>query len=1131
MQHKILRAWDSGKNKVRYVYHDPESGRTNLGEEKTDWFFYVKTKDFNNNKPFFKFLEEQYYVSRYEHEHTYTRVYVDREHNSELLDKNMEFVWEYKDKQLNYILGKLLERNIQHYEADLKVYQRWIITNNVEFESEHKLVFLDIETDDSKMTGQPIPGEFQILSCAFCDSEGKAVCLVAKDMTDEAEEELLVKMAKVINHYDVLVAFNGCFVAGTKILMANGQEKNIENISIGDRVIGYDDMGKVSKETTVKKVFKHNQYKKLYKIKTDYSEIIATEEHPFLVSYNEKFDYVKTPYLRIGDYVSHFKKINKENEHHDYKMEDYIIAGLLMTDGHRRSGSNRCVLYNTNLKIHKIIRRYLKKNGILFTEYEQLGANLNQKTVLSTIFNSKKINEMLDFMGIPKGKKTYQNIDLSNIYIQDIHRIKAFLYGMWLGDGYKTTKDFAIANKNIDLRKWMIKLLKRLGIYAREKNGSSDGKNYKCGVRQLLKSEVPWYFVSKTPLKDGVKKAGLLSDICNNKITCTLERYKMYFEADDIFDTIEFEKIKSITEIDSTEPVYNFETETHNYVANDFIVHNCNFDFPYIKARFEKYGIQIDWRKKFLQDHMVIYKKLGPALPSYSLDSISKFVLGEGKVEHEEGITEMFLNNPKLFKEYNTQDVMLMYKIEQKTNFLSVAREVNTIGRCPCDDVYISRKIDMMVLLQAYEDGHFHFKTKEYQEKVDDDDEQFIGAFVKTPSPGLYENVQVFDFSSLYPNTIKTFNISPDTLVTDENKNDIPDGKIISCPSGHKFRKDFIGIIPKVIASTADKRNYYKNLLKTVQPGTVEHKTYDRLQYVFKYFGLSFYGVIGMKTSRFYDVRVAESVTLGGQFFIKKVIEYIEAKISPVIYGDTDSCFFVFKQLEKIDLILGNISKICDHYAKKQFNSDICTLEMAYDKGFSKFLLIAKKRYAGYITYLDGHKLSDPKLYVAGLEFKRTDVCKLVKTKQEELLRALLAPENMPLAIARKFVEDLKAYLFGKNVNLVDITFGQKLTKNAEDYKAKTAHLKVVAEMKEDGEEVWVGDKIQYFIEGVDKDGKGVPKPIYKFEGVFARTYYWNKKIFPALQRLLSVVYKEVDWDNYLITNKKSTARGAMDLW
>ena len=766
MQHKILRAWDSGKNKVRYVYHDPESGRTNLGEEKTDWFFYVKTKDFNNNKPFFKFLEEQYYVIRYEHEHTYTRVYVDREHNSELLDKNMEFVWEYKDKQLNYILGKLLERNIQHYEADLKVYQRWIITNNVEFESEHKLVFLDIETDDSKMTGQPIPGEFQILSCAFCDSEGKAVCLVAKDMTDEAEEELLVEMAKVINHYDVLVAFNG-----------------------------------------------------------------------------------------------------------------------------------------------------------------------------------------------------------------------------------------------------------------------------------------------------------------------------------------------------------------------------LNFDFPYIKARFEKYGIQIDWRKKFLQDHMVIYKKLGPALPSYSLDSISKFVLGEGKVEHEEGITEMFLNNPKLFKEYNTQDVMLMYKIEQKTNFLSVAREVNTIGRCPCDDVYISRKIDMMVLIQAYEDGHFHFKTKEYQEKVDDDDEQFIGAFVKTPSPGLYENVQVFDFSSLYPNTIKTFNISPDTLVTDENKNDIPDGKIISCPSGHKFRKDFIGIIPKVIASTADKRNYYKNLLKTVQPGTVEHKTYDRLQYVFKYFGLSFYGVIGMKTSRFYDVRVAESVTLGGQFFIKKVIEYIEAKISPVIYGDTDSCFFVFKQLEKIDLILGNISKICDHYAKKQFNSDICTLEMAYDKGFSKFLLIAKKRYAGYITYLDGHKLSDPKLYVAGLEFKRTDVCKLVKTKQEELLRALLAPENMPLAIARKFVEDLKAYLFGKNVNLVDITFGQKLTKNAEDYKAKTAHLKVVAEMKEDGEEVWVGDKIQYFIEGVDKDGKGVPKPVYKYNGVFARTYYWNKKIFPALERLLSVVYKQVDWNNYLITNKKATARGAMDLW
>lgn len=769
MQHKILRAWDSGKNKVRYVYHDPESGRTNLGEEKTDWFFYVLKRDYEANKPFFKYLEEQYYVSRYEHEHTYTRVYVDREHNSELLDKNMEFVWEYKDKNLNTILTKLDDRKIPHFEADLKVYQRWIITNKIQFESDHKILFLDIETDDRNMSGQPIPGEYQILSCAFCDAHGKAVFMRATDLGDDYEKELLMKMAKVINHYDVLIGFN-----------------------------------------------------------------------------------------------------------------------------------------------------------------------------------------------------------------------------------------------------------------------------------------------------------------------------------------------------------------------------SLNFDFPYIKARFERYGIQIDWRKKFLQDHMVIYKKLGPALPSYSLDAISKFVLGEGKVEHDESITEMFLNNPKLFKEYNIQDVMLMYHIEQKTNFLSVAREVNTIGSCPCDDQYISRKIDMMVLHQAFDDGHFHFKTKVYQERTDnqdEDDEQFIGAFVKTPSPGLYRDVQVFDFSSLYPNTIKTFNISPDTLITDENTNYVPSDKIITCPSGHKFRKDFIGIIPKVIAATADKRNYYKSLLKTVQPGTVEHKTYDRLQYVFKFFGLSFYGVMGLKTSRFYDVRVAESVTLGGQFFIKKVIEYIEAKVSPVIYGDTDSCFFVLKDLSKVDLILGNITKLCDHYAKKQFNSDICTLEMAYDKGFSVFLLIAKKRYAGYITYLDGHKLETKKLYVAGLEYKRTDVCSLLKTKQAELLKSLLDDNTPSLQESRKFIENLKVYTFGKNITLEDITFGQKLTKRPEDYKASTAHLKVVAEMKEDGEEVWVGDKIQFFIESTDKDGKGVPKPIYKYNGVFARTYYWNKKIFPALERLLSVVYKSVDWNNYLITNKKATARGAMDLW
>ena len=846
------------------------------------------------------------------------------------------------------------------------------------------------------------------------------------------------------------------------------------------------------------------------------------------------------------------------------------------------------------------------------------------------------------------------------------------------------------------------------------------------------------------------------------------------------------------------------ECEFLQKVAKVFRAHDCiiafngsNFDDLYIKSRFARYGIDIDWRTKFLQDACWTFKKYGPNLPKHNLDYIGNYILKRGKVEHTgQGIYEMWKTNLPLLKEYNIEDVQLMYEIECKTGYLNAHRGICSVGMCPVDDLYILHKIDNFVLKQADEDKHYHFKTVVRNQEETENEKTYEGAFVFDPVAGLHENVKVLDFSALYPNVINTFNISPDTFIEPEDLKNIPPEMVITTGTQHKFRKDYVGILPKVVMVLKAKRDYWKEKMSHETPGTVMHKVYDRMQYLYKYFGLSFYGCLGEKHSRFYDTRIAEAVTLTGQMFTKTCAKWVQSKHNAeIIYGDsvtgerctvirdtvdglvkvvsfqdlfdiysdyyieningkeyktfnlhkiealsynfekkcsefkpikcimrhkTDKTIYSyhdrnngltyctedhslidrdgneFKPLEQkngfsidvpfvrniengseyivkrgcineyikpevlnlntafireylreqcsafidnqymfygvnvynasmiiqllkrigygmntiriekatclggfydirttdtpysFDMIpefehtkihledcyvydltvednhnfvdaMGNLllhntdsfffhdeyfcqghdrmeelskelSKVCYHLAVKKNNCAVCTLKMSYDKSFKKYLILnGKKRYAGVIDYLDGHEIKDFNMYIAGLEYKRTDTCKFVKEHQYELLKMILT-DTPDARTIRDYILKLKNQVCSGKLLIDDITFAQKLTKNVDEY-ADQIHVRVAREMIADGKGVYVGDKIPYFIISVDGKGKPIAKPVYKFDGKYSTQYYWNNKMFPPLQRILEVVYPKFDWESYLITGGKNVRFGRGNLW
>jgi DNA polymerase I len=207
---------------------------------------------------------------------------------------------------------------------------------------------------------------------------------------------------------------------------------------------------------------------------------------------------------------------------------------------------------------------------------------------------------------------------------------------------------------------------------------------------------------------------------------------------------------------------------------------------------------------------------------------------------------------------------------------------------------------------------------------------------------------------------------------------------------------------------------------------------------------------------------------------------------------------------------------------------------MEHDKTFSKLLILkAKKRYAGYLTYIDGKDIPS-QLYVKGLEYVRTDSCKVLKQEQKSLIEKCLDGQ-IPESKMKDLIHNLRNFVLYELKDVEMIKIAQKLTKEVEDYTVDLAHLKVVEQLRNMGVQVYVGDKIEYFIESQDREGKPVPKAVRFFDGKFDRLYFWSKKLYPALERILESVFPNTDWSRYkdFGSAKKmaNSKQGRMNLW
>jgi DNA polymerase Pol2 len=493
------------------------------------------------------------------------------------------------------------------------------------------------------------------------------------------------------------------------------------------------------------------------------------------------------------------------------------------------------------------------------------------------------------------------------------------------------------------------------------------------------------------------------------------------------------------------------------------------------------------------------------------LNSVAKELLGEEKSSVKiEGLTEAWDNNSNLedYSIYNLRDSELVFMIF--TSLLqNILELVKLVGLTPFDITRMSySQIVEAYLMRRAPDFNQIIPNKPSSEEIfTRKRKSYKGAFVFKPEPGIYSNIVIFDFRSLYPSIISSHNISPDTLNCDccmENK--VPETVYWFC----KHRKGFVSsVIEEIIKRRITINELIKTSLNDIKQENRENpddkeslkkeisvRILKTRSQVLKTIANSMYGYLGFFMARWYCLECAESITAYGRYYIQSVIRAAEKNGFKVIYSDTDSIFISLgsKTMEEAELFASKVNLELPKLMELEFQG-------FYPKGIFVSAKLspygAKKRYA----------LLDEKnnLKVVGFEIVRRNWSSIGKEVQSRVLEIILKENDVQKAAdyVKSIIDDLRKKKI-KNEMLVIQTQIQKYTS---DYASIGPHVAVAQKLKEKGKVVKPGSIISYIVvSGEGKISSRVMIPEECPEGCYDSNYYITNQVIPSIEKIFEVL-------------------------
>lgn len=437
---------------------------------------------------------------------------------------------------------------------------------------------------------------------------------------------------------------------------------------------------------------------------------------------------------------------------------------------------------------------------------------------------------------------------------------------------------------------------------------------------------------------------------------------------------------------------------------------------------------------------------------SYGLETVAQAVLGRGKTEVADGrnklaeLDRLYAEDPLSFCEYCMNDAVLVLDILDRKELIQHTAERAALTGAGLDKAWTSVASFERIYAELLFARRIFPPGFETGRKVSG----AAGGTVLEPASGMFGAVAVFDFRSLYPSLMRTFNIDPHAYER-ALRSDSASEETIIAPNGAAFVRER-GVLPRLID------DWFEARVAAISRGD------DGAAFVYKILMNSFYGVLGTPSCRYARTELAGAITSFGKVCLHFARDFFIARGFRVLYGDTDSVFVELGAPEpkvealepkvealeaKLEALASELNRELALFVQKDWNCE-SHIQIRFEKLYTRFFIPRLRtagegdergRSKGYAGLLAAKGGKDAEVEIKGMEAARSDYVPLARRFQTELLRLIFTGNGT--GDAAEFIRQTLEKLFKGEFD-AELVFKKRLVRVPESYIANVPpHIKV----------------------------------------------------------------------------------------
>ncbi|KYH24251.1 DNA polymerase [Halalkalicoccus paucihalophilus] len=324
------------------------------------------------------------------------------------------------------------------------------------------------------------------------------------------------------------------------------------------------------------------------------------------------------------------------------------------------------------------------------------------------------------------------------------------------------------------------------------------------------------------------------------------------------------------------------------------------------------------------------------------------------------------------------------------------------------------------------------------------------GGYTFSPEVGFHEDVHELDFSSLYPNIICQFNISPEMIRCDchADRADVPGLGYSIC--------DERGDLPDVLQPLIDARDTMKQEIRESDDEERVAVLKSRADAI-KWILVSCFGYQGFSNAKFGRIECHEAINAYAREILLDTKETFEANGWHLLHGIVDSLWVTAIEGED-QTPLSELAAVI---------SDRVGIRLEYEAAFEWLALVplrdsdegALTKYFGKVASEAG---DEPEYKYRGVECRQRSTPDWITNAQQELIETL-DQSRSPEAVCARLQRQL-AELHAGRVDPQALAIDNRASKHTEEYTRATRTVAALQRAQDEGLDPQPGQNVSYVV-------------------------------------------------------------------